>query len=686
MSEALLAAIANLATVEHLLHLALGVMLGLAIGAFPGLGGIAGLAIMMPFLYGMDTVSALATLVGLVAVIPTSDTFTSVLMGIPGSSASQATVLDGFPLSQQGRAARALAAAFTASLMGGIVGAAILTLFVQVARPLILTFGSAELFMLALLGLSMVGVLSGASLVKGLAACGLGLIVGSIGGAPATGEFRMTFGIDYLYDGLPLVIVGIGLFAFPEITELLRRNRPIASSRMPAADWFEGIRDVFRNWFLCLRCAGLGTLIGAIPGLGGTVVDWIAYGHVVQTARDKSRFGKGDIRGVLAPESANNAKEGGGLVPTLLFGIPGSGAMAVFLGGMVLLGIEAGPAMVSSDLDLTYTIIWSLALANVLGAGSCMLLARPIARLTTIPFNLLAPFMIVVVSFAAYQATRQFMDLAALLAIGVLGVLLRRFGWSRPAFLIGFVLAPQAEGYLNLAVQFYGWGMLARPGVVVILGITVVSVWLGARGQRGRGRSVESKATESMTAATADGSRRSPPARHVGRQLAFVGGVIAVLLYAVWSSLRLSPLGRIFPLSVAVATLVLCVALVVVLRVRPGVSPANVDLDYDADAAKGAGQSGSAADAAAAGGTWRSAGWFGALVAAVGVLGFLPGALVFFLTFLRRKAQQPWRLTLALTACVIVALTAAANLLLVELPGGLIAVYVDQPWLTGQIR
>ena len=667
MSEALLTALANLTTLDHLLHLALGVMLGLAVGAFPGLGGIAGLAIMMPFLYGMDTVSALAMLVGMVAVIPTSDTFTSVLMGIPGSSASQATVLDGFPLSQQGHAARALSAAFTASLMGGIVGAVILTLFVQIARPLILTFGSAELFMLALLGLSMVGVLSGASLLKGLAACGLGLIVGSIGDAPATGEFRMTFGVDYLYDGLPLVIVGIGLFAFPEITELLRRNRAISSSRLLAADWLEGIRDVFRHWFLCLRCAGLGTLIGAIPGLGGTVVDWIAYGHVVQTAKDKSRFGKGDIRGVLAPESANNAKEGGGLVPTLLFGIPGSGAMAVFLGGMVLLGIEAGPAMVSSDLDLTYTIIWSLALANVLGAGSCMLLARPIARLTTIPFNLLAPFMIVVVSFAAYQATRQFMDLVALLAMGVLGVLLRRFGWSRPAFLIGFVLAPQAEGYLNLAVQFYGWGMLARPGVLVILGITVVSVWLGARGQGSRAQGAQ---------AGADGSGRSLPAGNVGPQLAFVGGAIAILLYAVWSSLRLSPLGRIFPLSVAVATLVFCVALVVVLRVRSGVSPANVDLEWGAEGGAVSG----------GGGTWRSAGWFGVLVAAVGVVGFLPGALLFFLAFLRRKAEQSWGLTVALTVCVIVALAAVANLLLVELPGGLIAEYVDQPWLTGQVR
>ena len=307
-----------------------------------------------------------------------------------------------------------------------------------------------------------------------------------------------------------------------------------------------------------------------------------------------------------------------------------------------------------------------------------MLLARPIARLTTIPFNLLAPFMIVVVSFAAYQATRQFMDLVALLAVGVLGVLLRRFGWSRPAFLIGFVLAPQAEGYLNLAVQFYGWGMLVRPGVLVILAITVISVWLGAHGQGSRAQGAQP---------AADGSRKNPPARNVASQLAFVGGAIAILLYAVWSSLRLSPLGRIFPLSVAVATLVLCVALIVVLRVRSATSPANVDLEYRVEDAKGDHQSDAEAGAVVVGGgTWRSAGWFGVLVAAAGVLGFLPGALLFFLAFLRHKAQQSWGLTLALTACVIVALAAAANLLLVELPGGLIADYIDQPWLTGQVR
>lgn len=661
MVEALLSALANLATLQHILHLVLGVMLGLAIGAFPGLGGIAGLSIMVPFLYGMDTVSALATLVGLVAVIPTSDTFTSILMGIPGSSASQATVLDGFPLAQKGEASRALSAAFSASLMGGIVGAIILTLFVQVARPLILTFGSAELFMLALLGLSMVGVLSGASLVKGISACGLGLILGSIGGAPATGEFRMTFGIDYFYDGLPLIIVGIGLFAFPEITELLRKNRPIAAGGLLAGKWFDGVRDVFKNWFLCLRCAGIGTLIGAIPGLGGSVVDWIAYGHVVQTAKDKSQFGKGDIRGVLAPESANNAKEGGGLVPTLLFGIPGSGAMAVFLGGMVLLGIEAGPAMVSTNLDLTYTIIWSLALANVIGAGSCIFLARPISRLTAIPFNLLAPFMIMVVSFAAFQATRQFMDLIALLGIGMLGIALKRFGWSRPAFLIGFVLAPQAEGYLNLAVQFYSWNMFTRPGVLIILGITVASVWFSSRG---RGRNTENTILPvEGSSGTTQSSDRTP-------QMLFLIGSITTLSYAIWSSQQLSPLGSMFPFWVALGTMGLCLYQLLSLKFGSIDNPVNFDLEnHISDPTRGS--------------IIRNAGWFTVLVAITGLVGFQFGVLFFFIIFLKLKANQNWRITIALSITALAIISSLANLLIVELPTGLLSQYINLPWFLG---
>jgi TctA family transporter len=243
MLEAAVSAISQLSAPEHMMFLVAGVTLGLAVGIFPGLGGIAGMSILLPFLYGMDPVSALAMLIGLVAVIPTSDTFTSVLMGIPGSSASQATVMDGFPLAKKGEAARALSAAFGASLYGGLIGALVLTLFVLVARPVVLLFATPELFMLAILGLSMVGVLAGQSLAKGMAACGLGLLLGSVGAAPATGEYRMSFGIDYLIDGVPLVVVGLAIFAVPEIIDLLRQRRSIADTPRLGAGWGQGIRD-----------------------------------------------------------------------------------------------------------------------------------------------------------------------------------------------------------------------------------------------------------------------------------------------------------------------------------------------------------------------------------------------------------------------------------------------------------
>ena len=334
MIDTLLEAFYLIFSGAHFLYLVFGVCLGILIGILPGLGGIVGFSILLPFIYGMDTVSALAMLIGLIAVIPTSDTFTSVLMGIPGSSASQATVLDGFSLAKQGQGARALSAAFSASLFGGLFGAAVLTLIVVIAKPIILFFGSSELFMLGILGISMVGVLSGDSFVKGFLACGVGLLLGTIGSSPATGEWRMTFGSYYLFDGLKVVTIGLAAFAIPEICDLLRKNKTIATKEEPLGKgWAQGLIDTLKNKWLVFRCSMIGTLVGILPGLGGSVVDWIAYGHVVQTSKDKSQFGKGDIRGVIAPESANNAKEGGGLVPTLLFGIPGSGSMAVFLGG-----------------------------------------------------------------------------------------------------------------------------------------------------------------------------------------------------------------------------------------------------------------------------------------------------------------------------------------------------------------
>ena len=380
MDDIFLQALQTLLAPSHLMFLFLGVILGLIVGILPGLGGIAGLSVLLPFVFGMDASDALAMMIGLLAPTATSDTFPSVLMGIPGTSASQATVVDGFPMAKRGEGARALGAAFTASMFGGIFGAIVLTLSVFAARPIILAMGFGEQLLLVILALSMIGMLTGTSALKGLATCCLGLLLGSIGTAPATGEFRLVMDSIYLSDGIPIVIVGLGMFAMPEIIDLLRRSTRISERAELGHGWIKGFKDVVTHWWIVLRCSVLGCIIGALPGLGGSVVDWIAYGHVIQTTKHRERYGTGDVRGVLAPESANNAKEGGALIPTLLFGIPGSGSMAILLGGFILIGIEPGVTMLTQHLDLTYTMIWSLALGNIARDDEYGLLAFPRGR------------------------------------------------------------------------------------------------------------------------------------------------------------------------------------------------------------------------------------------------------------------------------------------------------------------
>lgn len=658
MLDSFLTALNTILSGTHLLYLGGGVLLGLAIGIFPGLGGIAGLSLLLPFLYGMDPVSALAMLIGLVAVIPTSDTFTSVLMGIPGSSGSQATVLDGFPMAKRGEAARALSAAFASSLFGGLFGAMVLTAFILIARPVILAFGSAELFMLTLLGLSMVGVLAGNSLVKGLSACGLGVLLGSIGGAPATGEYRMTFGNFYLMDGIPLVVVGLGIFALPEIIDLLRQNRPIAEASQLGAGWLTGVRDLVYNKWLALRCAIIGCIVGALPGLGGSVVDWIAYGHAVQTSKNKESFGSGDVRGVIAPESSNNAKEGGGLIPTLLFGIPGSGSMAVFLGGMVLIGLEPGPSMVSTNLDVTYTIVWSLALANVLGAGACLLLSKSVSRLTTIPYALMAPFMIMVICFAAFQATRDLNDLVALVAIGVLGVLMKRFGWPRPAFLIGFVLADGMETYLYQALQFDGIGFLLKPGVMIIGGLILLSMFFAVRHMA------------RSQASSADGSARVQPRNRVP-QILFASAAWLVFAYGVYDALTHSLLGGVFTGSVSLVMLLL--TSVVLLQLVRGHNAAN----FDHDVVEGYVNNRGVAS------MLHYVYWLIGLVISCYLVGYLISIFLFFLAFLLTKARVSIVRAGALTLGAVLFMATLAHVMVLDLPQGLLQDVVGMPWPLG---
>ena len=648
-----------------LLYLAFGVVMGISIGVFPGLGGIAGLSLMLPFMFGLDPIYGLALMIGLVAVVPTSDTFASVLMGIPGSSSSQATVLDGFPLAKKGQAARALSAAFSSSLFGGIVGAAFLTFFILVARPIVLMFQSPELLMVAIFGVSMVGILAGRVALKGLAAAGLGMMIAMIGEGPFNGEPRLTsYDYPYFLDGLKLVIVGLGIFAVPEIIALLRRGQSINERETLGAGWFEGVKDWWTNKWLSVRSSLLGVAVGVIPGLGGSVVDWIAYGHAVQTTKNKEKFGSGEIRGVIAPESANNAKEGGGLVPTLLFGIPGSGSMAIFIGALALLGqgeLEPGQQMLTEDLDVTYAIVWMLALANVLGTILCIALSNPIAQLTNIRFVLIAPFVFMIVSFAAFQSGQNLLDLGALMGIGLIGILLRRFDWSRPAFLIGFVLAKPVEQYSNNAYQISTFRMdqglhvvldyLLSPIVWVLIAITLVSVVIGIR----QAKNIQAEGD------VPTGLKRSP--------LVFL---LTLVVFTAWFMVEMYSIpdyawvDAVFPVVISTFTFACLLGLLGLMVFRPETDPIFADRELEIDEHHHS--------------FWGTLSWFAGLLVLTALTGFIIALSVFLLCFFIYRARESLPKSLIYSLSGLSFMLFMGWLLNRDFPPGLLQEVVNLPW------
>ncbi len=287
-------------------------------------------------------------------------------------------------------------------------------------------------------------------------------------------------------DGMPLVPVSLGIFAIPEIVDLVIRGTRIADVPKEALKGvMTGVRDAFRHWTLVMRCSALGVWIGAIPGLGSAVVDWFAYGHAVQSEKGASEsFGKGDIRGVIAPESANNAKEGGALVPTIAFGVPGSASMALLLGAMMIQGLTPGPAMLNIHLDVTFTLVWSIAIANIFGTTLCLLSTNWLAKISLIRIHLLVPLVTAMVFLAAYQSSRHYGDLWTLLCFALLGWFMKRFGWPRPPIILGLVLSTILENNLNISVERYGFAMLSRPIFIAIILITLGSLYYGIRVQR----------------------------------------------------------------------------------------------------------------------------------------------------------------------------------------------------------
>ena len=569
MAHAALQALGILLDPGRLALLLVGMVAGMLVGMLPGLGGITAVSILLPFIYRMDPFASLAMLIGALGVVYTGDTITSVLMGTPGSPASAPTAIEGFALARQGQAARALSAAFLSSLLGGLIGTLVLTLSIPVAGPLVLALGTPELFMFTLLGLYYAGSLLGRDPLKGVLSGLLGLLLGTLGPAPAAAEYRFTFGQPYLMGGLSLEVVALGFFGVPEAVGMLARGGAIARRVGLGGGWLEGARDVLRHWGLVVRGSLIGTVAGLLPAVGANAATWMAYGHAVQVSRDRSRFGRGEIRGIIAPESANNCTVAADLVPTLLFSVPGGPAAAVLLGALFAHGYYPGPRFVQDNLDLMFVIVWSFAVASVAGAALCFLVSPALARVTQVPIALIAPPLLVVMTLGAFQSTQHVGDLVTLFVMALAGWAMKRAGWPRAPLLIGFVLADPMERHFWLTVKLHGWRWLAFPGVLAIAALMVAplavrlvqNLWkrrrllapvtVSAAAGAGAAAARVPAASAPAPAGQAEGRRTAGGRRRVHRVSAVLATVVlALFVLTLWQSTQLLPDSRLLPLLV----------------------------------------------------------------------------------------------------------------------------------------
>jgi len=465
----------------RLMFLFAGVLCGVILGIIPGIGGVAGVALLLPFTFGMDAYTAFGFLLGLAATTATGDPIPAILFGVPGGAGSAATVLDGHPLARKGQAGRALSAAYLSSMMGGVFGAILMAVLLPVMRPAILFVGAPELLAFSVFGISMVAILSGNAPLRGIVAASVGILLALVGSDQQGASLRWTLDTLYLYDGVPLVPIVLGLYALPELCDLLISRSSIAgdATKTEKNGMIRGALDCFRHWWLVLRCSWLGTAFGAFPGVGGSVIDWLAYGHAMKTERNaKETFGKGDIRGVIAAESANNAKEGGSLVPTVAFGVPASASMALLLSAFLMHGLTPGPAMLTTHLDVTYSLVWSIALANILGAGLCYAFSPQFAKLATLRYTLILPTVLSIIYIGAFQETRQWGDIYVLLLFGLIGWTMKQLKWARPPLILGLVLGETIERYLFISVQRYGDAWLLRPIVIIFFTMALAGFFM----------------------------------------------------------------------------------------------------------------------------------------------------------------------------------------------------------------
>lgn len=481
MLDAIASGLYALLTPQAIVFLTLGVVYGLVIGILPGLGGIVAMALLLPFTYGFDPAATMALLLGAHIATIWGSSVTSILFRVPGAAKSLALVFDGFPMTQQGRAKQALGASATAAMLGGVIGAIFLAISIPIVRPVMLALGPAEYLMMAIWGMTVIATFSEGSMLKGLIAACLGVLIAFIGMDPVTATPRFTFDSIYLLDGISFPVAMIGLFAIGEMIKLYVKGGSIVEriEGHEKSTVMQGVRDAFRHWGLVVRSSFLGVWIGVLPGVGASVGGIAAYAQAVQTSKTPETFGKGNVEGVIAPDATVGANEGGGLMPTLAFGIPGGESMAILLVAFINMGIAPGPQMLTDELALVFSMVWIIVFANILTTGLGLGIAPWLARLPALNPRVMIPIVLAVCFLGAYATRGQIEDVITACVFGVLGYFMDKYHYSRANLVIGMVLATMIERNLHISVNLYGeWFIFTRPIALAMLVFIIVTTAL----------------------------------------------------------------------------------------------------------------------------------------------------------------------------------------------------------------
>jgi putative tricarboxylic transport membrane protein len=496
--EDLLAGSAAILRLEALLVVVIGMTIGLFVGALPGLTATMALALLVPFTFTMEPLNGLVLLGAVYVAAMYSDSYPAILINTPGTPGAIATTLDGYPLAQQGKAELAILAATVASVTGGVLSVIAVILLAPPLTEVAIRFGPAQYFWVAVLGLSLIAGLSSGSLLKGLLGGVIGMLLGTIGVSPIGGESRFLFGTSALQGGVQLLVALIGLFAIPELIRLAATAHK--SVRYDIARGSEKLSNVFRAVYArplnIIRSSTIGLLIGIIPGAGNNVAGLVAYSEAKRAADDPDSFGKGNVQGVIASESSNNAAVAGSVVPLLTLGVPGSPPAAVMLGALMMHGIRPGTALFAETGDLAYGFILSLGLAALVLLPVGILGGRVIFRaVAAVPLAYLVPVIGFMTILGSYSLRNNPVDVFIMLGLGLFAYIVRQFGIHAAPIALGLILGPIAEQGFGQAMLMgrarYGpgyavLGLLDSPLSWVLIGLAVLTVawpYLRSRGR-----------------------------------------------------------------------------------------------------------------------------------------------------------------------------------------------------------